>query len=112
MNLAAELAENAAFTIVSLNDLCDRGVLCGPIRMKLYKQEGTALCGAPLHTGLAPPAFTAPCRNQTSVAIRQSQSLCPIDLRLFCGISINQRLSGVAGWSMHLQNWRGDNDYV
>jgi len=68
MNLAAELAENAAFTIVSLNDLCDRGVLCGPIRMKLYKQKGTALCGAPLHTGLAPPAFTAPCRNQTSVA--------------------------------------------
>src|SRR5260370_7642550 len=45
---------------------------------KLYKQKCTARCGAPLHTGRAPPAFTAPCRNQTSVAIQQSQSPCPM----------------------------------
>src|SRR5262245_36157758 len=32
---------------------------------KLYKQKGTAIHGAPLHTGLAPPAFTASCRTQT-----------------------------------------------
>jgi hypothetical protein len=39
------------------------------------KTKGTAMRDA-LFTGLAPPAFTAPCRNQTGDCEDQSQGVC------------------------------------
>jgi hypothetical protein len=102
MNPAAELAENAEFI-----DLFPKRSLRSPrlIHTKLYKQKGTAICGAPLHTGLAPPAFTAPCRNQTSVADIQSQSACPLFWGCFGGFSQRAADNPVPGLGMRLQIW-------
>jgi hypothetical protein len=88
-----------------VRDLCDLSTLCGQTETKLYKQKGTAMCGAPLHTGLAPPAFTAPCRNQTSVATIQSQSACPLFLSCFRGYPDDPADKPVPGLGMRLQIW-------
>src|SRR6185369_7824721 len=76
-----------------------------PNGTKLYKQKGTAICGAPLHTGLAPPAFTAPCRNQTSVEDIKSQSACPLFWGCFGGFSQKAADKPVPGLGMRLQIW-------
>jgi hypothetical protein len=41
------------------------------------KKKGTTMCGAPYSASLAPPAFTAPCRNQTGELPMGIASLVP-----------------------------------